>query len=241
MDEPSEIPAQATSTGRRRGGRGGRRRTLTVERIVDAAIAVAERDGLDRLSMPRLASELGCGVMTLYGYAKDKDELLGLMTARMIELMPQRPAPDGDWADHLRAHAVALRDQMVAHRALTELFVTHRFWSRRVAESVESLLTVLTAAGWPLAEAVRAYRSAHTYTLGFVTYELQRTRPHEEYRRWWRHALADLPAEEFPLVHAAGELMPQGALEPQFQWGLERVLDGLRTEFAALAGGPSDG
>lgn len=49
-----------------------------------------------------------------------------------------------------------------------------------------------------------------------------------EYERWWRHALADLPADDYPLTHAAAGFLPTSPREDQFLWGLEQILGGLR-------------
>ena len=68
---------------------------LTRERVIDAAITVAERDGLAELSMRRLAAELGAGTMSLYNHVADKEDLYDAMVEHV--LAPVRVADDGDW------------------------------------------------------------------------------------------------------------------------------------------------
>lgn len=68
---------------------------LTRERVIDAAITVAERDGLAELSMRRLAAELGAGTMSLYNHVSDKEDLLDGMVEHVLS--PVRVSDDDDW------------------------------------------------------------------------------------------------------------------------------------------------
>ncbi|WP_406554306.1 TetR/AcrR family transcriptional regulator [Streptomyces sp. YS-3] len=224
-------------------GKGGRRPrgSLSRAQIVTTALHIARRDGLEAVSMPRLARELGCGVMSLYGHVHSKEHLLELLAAGVLRDFPLERSGSLGWREALAAFSAALRLRMLEHSALAELLMTRRMWSTELAEVFEWLLGRLTAGGWPLREAVRAYHAAQTYTLGFVLYEINRTEPQcqEEHRAWWGHAVADLPPASFPLLHAAAEYAPEGARDTQFTWGLERLLNGLEADLASS--GPREG
>ncbi|MBW0105491.1 TetR/AcrR family transcriptional regulator C-terminal domain-containing protein [Pseudonocardia sp. KRD-291] len=90
--------------GRRGGPRRGPRPSLSVADITRAAVAVADADGLDAVSMARVAAELGNSTMALYRHVRSKDELLALMTDAAMESPPERE-PDGDWRAGLYAWA----------------------------------------------------------------------------------------------------------------------------------------
>ncbi|MEV0415215.1 TetR/AcrR family transcriptional regulator C-terminal domain-containing protein [Streptomyces sp. NPDC050448] len=230
MSKASEKAAPA-GTGRRPRG------SLSRPQIVAAALDVAREEGLAAVSMPRLARELGCGVMSLYGHVQSKEHLLELLAGAVLEDFPLERSGDAHWRPALADFSAALRRRMLEHGAVTELLITRRMWSEGLAEVFEWLLGRMTAGGWPLREAVRAYHSVQTYTLGFVLYEIDRTPPQcqEEHRAWWRHTVADLPPESFPLLHAAVAFVPEGAQDEQFTWGLDRVLHGLEAELTDSA------
>ncbi|RKT07842.1 TetR family transcriptional regulator [Streptomyces sp. 3211.6] len=217
------------------GGAGRRPRgSLSRPQIVAAALDVARTEGLAAVSMPRLAQELGCGAMSLYGHVDSKEHLLELLAGAVLEDFPLERGDDAPWRPALADFAASLRRRMLEHRALAELLITRRMWSAGLAEVFEWLLGRMTEGGWPLRDGVRAYHSVQTYTLGFVLYEIGRTTPEgqEDHRAWWRHTLADLPPASFPRLHAAAGYAPEGAQDEQFTWGLERLLDGLAAELA---------
>ena len=79
---------------------GARRARFTREQIAEAALAVADKDGFDAVSMRRVASELGAGTMTLYHYVQTKDELVALMdNAIMGELLVPDDELSTDWRE----------------------------------------------------------------------------------------------------------------------------------------------
>ncbi|MGE7386396.1 TetR/AcrR family transcriptional regulator [Streptomyces sp. NPDC004126] len=236
MAKDPQNTAPAAARRRRRG-------SLSRPMVVAAALELAREEGLAAVSMPRLAQELECGVMSLYGHVESKEHLLELLAAAVLEDFPLERADDTPWQPALARFSASLRRRMLENGALAELLITRRMWSAGLAEVFEWLLGRMTEGGWPLREAVRAYHSVQTYTLGFVLYEIRRTTPEheEEHRAWWRHTLADLPPASFPLLHAASGFVPEGAGEEQFAWGLERLLHGLAAEIAdrgAAGGGP---
>jgi len=96
--------------GRRGGGRRGPRRGLSVDDIVDAAVRLADAEGLDGVSMARVADELGFTTMSLYRYVASKDELLQLMwnaSARDAEDLMLR---GDDWRSRLRSWTLMQRE-----------------------------------------------------------------------------------------------------------------------------------
>lgn len=95
-----------------RGTRGPRPR-LSVEKIVTAAVTVADAEGLAALSMQRIAAEVGYTTMSLYNYVPNKETLIELM---LDAVMPPPPAPGDDWREDLRAWSRATWDVFLGHR-----------------------------------------------------------------------------------------------------------------------------
>jgi AcrR family transcriptional regulator len=103
--------------------RGGVQRSLSEERIVEAALTVTRDVGLDGLTMAALARRLGVGVMTLYSYFRSRTDLLSAMAERaVIALYDQHPDLAGaGWEEELRVHYHAIRESLKRHPALADL------------------------------------------------------------------------------------------------------------------------
>ncbi|MFC7432519.1 MULTISPECIES: TetR/AcrR family transcriptional regulator [unclassified Agrococcus] len=97
----------------------GPKRELSTERIVDAAIVIADADGLDAVSMGRVATALGFTPMSLYRYVTGKDDLLLLMVDAASEI--QTPPSDGDWRTRVRTWATYVRAGYQAHPWLSSM------------------------------------------------------------------------------------------------------------------------
>ena len=108
MSDEHDLPDDvALLWGRRPEGRRGRRAALTVDDITQAAVRLADADGLAALSMARVAAELGNSTMALYRHVRSKDELLLLMSDAALAEPPALPAT-GDWREQLTAWARAV-------------------------------------------------------------------------------------------------------------------------------------
>lgn len=139
---------------------------LSRERILDAALQVAARDGLEALSMRRIAQLLDVWPMSLYRYFHDKDELLealGEAAAAAIELPPAR----GGWRERLRALLTQARAAMEGHPAGTRLRLAPDAApaGRRVSDAATA---ILVGAGFHPDEAARAARALLSYARGFA-------------------------------------------------------------------------
>lgn len=119
---------------------------LTVERIVDAASLIAERDGLRTLSMRKLGAELGVDPMAVYHHVAHKRELLALVTARAIGSLapPDSTAP---WDIRVRQWATRYWEFVVAHRELTLAGLADSDIAAGGRHSTEHLLAAVAASG----------------------------------------------------------------------------------------------
>ena len=221
-------------------GRRGPRPGLSVERIVRAAIGIADRDGLEAVTMRRLADSLGVRPMALYTYVPGKSELLDLMLDSVYGDMPRAALLDDGWRERLVAVA---RD----NRALFELHP----WAAAVSTSrpplgpglmskYEHELSALAHAGLDDVE----IDAALTFLLDFVrssalaAHDARATRQGTGMtdEEWWAAnapLLARIVDEDaYPTaarVGAAAGAAHGGAYSPDHAWefGLARVLDGL--------------
>jgi TetR/AcrR family tetracycline transcriptional repressor len=211
------------------------RGSLSREQVVDAALALADESGLAGLTMPNLARRLDCGVMTLYGYVDGKKDLLDAIVQRgMRDLRLPRPLP-GDPAGVLAIWGRTLRTTLLEHPVLPAIFLDQPVIGPGILRGVEALLGALARAGYPPDAGVRAIYAVLIYTVGFVAWEIPRTRNQSDelYARSWRQVAAGLPSAEFPLALAVLDQLGAVAGESQFETGLAALSGGLVTDHPA--------
>jgi AcrR family transcriptional regulator len=198
---------------------------LSRERILGAALAVIERDGLAAFSMRRLAQELDVWPMSVYRYFRDKDELLDAVAAHSAGAVDVAVA-DGSWRDRLRALLRGAHEAMAHEPAGIGGSLARAFLTPEALRLSESALAILLETGLDKREAASAWRSLWSYTYGSATFQLAPTP--DEARRRTRTAIAALDDEEFPtLLDVAGEMAAAMGDEDEFDHGLDRLLDAI--------------
>jgi AcrR family transcriptional regulator len=221
-------------------GRRGRRPGLSVDRVVETATAIADAEGLDAVSMRRVAQELGVVPMTLYTYVPDKAVLLDLMLDRVYLRMPRAAPAADDWRERVAAVAEENRRLYERHPWAAVLSASRPPMGPGLVAKYEHELRAFDGTGLDDVE----IDSALTYVLGFVQgaaraaadarAEAERSAQTDE--QWWAEvgpALATVfdPAA-YPTatrVGAAAGAALGGAVNPDhaYEFGLARVLDGL--------------
>lgn len=214
---------------------------LTPEQILLQAVEIVDADGIDALTMRRLAHDLGVGTMTLYGHFRTKDEILDSMADFVLSQLPI-PAPGQEGSVESVLHlARAMRDAMRRHPSVVRLFSSRVISSPGALRGgFEAPLARLRAAGFGPEAAVRVYGALLVYTLGFTLYQLPRpwgagSADVGEHRRRRRAFYESLPADEFPQLVDLAQPMTMIASEEQFEWGLRALLAGFD---AAAVDGP---
>lgn len=245
-DPPDDLqlpPSLELLWGLREPGSRGPRRGLTLARIVDAGIRVAQAEGVGALSMARIARELGVGTMSLYRYVASKDELLTTMVDTALGTPPPAGA-DEDWRAGLTRWAVGVRIAYHSHP-----------WSLRVPISgpplgpnnVAWLDNALAALGaTPLAEQEKL--SCVLLVSGFVRNDVTLALDFAQagggapQMPGYGQLLARLTsAEERPSLHraiASGSLDDPDDPDAEFNFGLTRILDGIAALIAAKGPDP---
>lgn len=148
------------------------REPLTRDRIVDAAVRLIEREGVEAVSMRRLASELGAGTMSLYNHVPNKAALVDLAAERiMAEARPYHVDSD-DWRDHIRAHARAVRELALQHPRAFVMLATRRLSSQAGFLTIEAALRNIERAGFRGKIAVGMMRAMVSYLLGTLMREV---------------------------------------------------------------------
>lgn len=218
--------------------RRGRRQGLSVTRVVDAAITLADAEGLDAVSMRRVAQDLGVVPMTLYTYVPDKSALLDLMLDRAYLTMPHADLTGHPWRERLAAIAEDNRALYERHPWAATMPASRPPLGPGLAAKYEHELRAFDGLGLDDVET----DSALTFLLGFVQSSARAEADHRAAARgqsdeqWWAEngpVLARVfTPESYPTAArvgaAAGEALG-GAVNAAhaYGFGLERVLDGL--------------
>jgi AcrR family transcriptional regulator len=206
-------------------------RTLTPEEIAATALELVNRDGLEALSMRRLADELGVGTMTLYGYFRSKADLLDALMDASVTVTEADLPSEGPWRERIVALAGTMRDWLESHPALVQVRMQQTLTRPRQFVVTERVVQALIDAGLDKAEAARAFRVLFTYVFGFVAFSPTATA--DDARRQVRAALATLTPDEYPLLSSmADEAAAAAAGDEQFAFGLQLILDGIEARAA---------
>ena len=210
----------------------GTREPLTRERVIEAAMRIMDEEGLEAVSMRRVAREVGVEAMSLYHHIEDKDDLLdGICEHVMAEF--DFPEPVDDWAENCRRGARAWRQLLQAHPAVMRLFVEQRGPVRSIdsMRPMEYALGVLRASGLSDRDTAQAFHAFGGYIQGFVMMELGSIAGGADEEHMKKHAelAAALPGE-FPMLQAVSPYFAECDPDEQFEFGLELLIRGLEAK-----------
>ncbi|MHC9297213.1 TetR/AcrR family transcriptional regulator [Mycobacterium sp. LTG2003] len=198
-----------------------RPRSLTAEQIAEAALAVVDADGLAALSMRTVARRLGIGTMSLYRYVADRGELEAMVADFVLARVDLR-MPSGSPARQLTELAERVHDAAATHPEALPLVLTHRHRAPASLRWGEVVLGVLTDAGCIGKRRVYAFRAVLAYVFGAL--EVER---YGALAGPGTQALAELPADQFPLLAETAKTARGIGPVEEFRRGLDILLRGL--------------
>ena len=213
-----------------------RRPPLTHERVVAAAVAVADRGGLGAVSMRHVARELGVEAMSLYHHVANKDALLDAL-ADWAFTEVELPAPGTPWRDAMADRAASARTVLAAHPWALGMIESRRNPGPALLHHHDSVLGLLREGGFSVALAAHAYSVIDAYVFGFVLTETNL--PFEAGKSaeaFVQETVGLMSPDEHPyLAEMAAELVVGGSYDfaDEFGYGLELVLDSLEARLAA--------
>lgn len=209
---------------------GARATRLSAQAIVETAIAVADQDGLDAVSIRRVATQLGVRPMSLYTHIASKEELLARMANELVGLMLLDPPPSGDWREKLSATARRFHAVFVEHPWALAVVARHprpgpnaMGFTKQLAGTVAEL-ELAPHDMWTLLGIVNDYVLGHALRVGTrgVARALDATR---------------FDVTELPELAALPDYDATRGSVDNFEIGLQAVLDGVVSRFLPSAGG----
>jgi AcrR family transcriptional regulator len=215
------------------------RTPLTRQRVLRAAVALADRGGVGALSMRKLAQELGVEAMSLYHHVANKDDILdGIVDVVFGEI--ELPTGEAGWEAAMRRRSVSAREALRRHPWATGLMESRRTPGPANIRHHDAVLGVLRNAGFPVELAAHAYSLLDSYIYGFALQEASLPfHTPEETAEVAQEIMSAFPADDYP--HLA-EIATEHVLQPgydygnEFLYGLDLILDGLARARAAAGG-----
>lgn len=213
------------------------REPMSRQRVIGAAVAFADTNGIEALSMRRLAQDLGVEAMTLYYYVANKDAILAGMIDRVVEEMVL-PDAGSEWKAELRAAAVSAHDVLVRHPWAANLLLAGPGVSLPRLRWMDAILGCLRAAGFSADHTDHAYHALDSHIMGFslwlvgISTGLDRLGSVEDF-------LANLDIGSMPHLaeHVEQHIAKQDAQPSEFEFGLDLILDGLERQLATSRAG----
>ena len=207
--------------------KGNTRVGLTRERILEAAVALVDAEGLDALSMRRLGKELGVEAMSLYNHVPNKAALLDGLVDHVVSRVPIDPRHD-NWADQIRMMARSYRTVCKEHPHIVPLLSMRPFTGLKQLEPIDYAFGCLREAGFTDEEALHAFRILASFATGYMLAETGGSFGTGAITEGDSPDLQELGLENFSNIAAVVPHMVSCDLDEEFEFGLDAIIDGLK-------------
>lgn len=219
MPKPSSPPART-----------GRPPKISRDDIVAAATAIIDTDGVEKLTMRRLATELGCTAMALYHHVRDKEDLLRLLLNDYADRVQWPPLP-GDPRERIIVAATAMHEVLAARPWIVEVITADDLLGISALWFAESIVAGAMDCGLTADRAVHAYRIIWHYTAGEIIIRSRSAARAAEDRPTYREQIfADLDPQALPRLAELGPRFLVAAADDTYAQGLAALVDGLLSD-----------
>ncbi|MBL1100858.1 TetR/AcrR family transcriptional regulator [Streptomyces coffeae] len=217
---------------------------LSRDRIVRAAIELADADGLEAVSLRKVAAALEAGPMRLYRYLSTKEELLDLMVDAVYgEIRSNGPEPDTGWREALRSHAHRVRHAALRHEWFVDLLGGRPHLGPEALGHLEASLAALRGApgfGGSIDAVLSAVATVNSYVIGAIRQEvadLRAERVSGLNERQWQRSVGPylermLATGRYPTLAEVVRDATHPDADTVFDTGLDCVLDGVAARLA---------
>jgi len=200
---------------------------LSRERIITAAVAIVDAQGLEALSMRKLGASLGVEAMSLYNHVTNKDDVLDGVLDHVLREVPL-PDPALAWDDQLWVLGRGFRDAGLAHPGVLPMFGARAIRTLEAHAPLEAAFGILRDAGLDGDAALDAFLSLSSFVLGFVLIDMGGMRQVAAGQAFDLSDLAELAADNHPRLVELGDALRNGDSTREFERGFTMLLDGLR-------------
>ena len=196
--------------------------------VIEGAMLLADREGIDQLSMRRLGQELGVEAMSLYRHVANKEEILDGIVDRVVEEIDV-PRVDGEWREEMRARAESAHGCRRRTSCAALLLISRVNVGPAMLRFVDATIGCLMNAGFSAATADHAWNAIENHIYGYTLQKLNFPFEPEEYAQAAAAFLPQIPQATYPHLHTLSEKVIAGEHDGlhDFSFGLEMILDGL--------------
>jgi AcrR family transcriptional regulator len=201
---------------------------LSRERILRMAIVLADKGGIESISMRKLAAELGVQAMSLYNHVANKDDLLdGIVDIVVSEI--EVPDLGIEWKLAMRRRAKSAHEMLLRHPWATMPIVSRVNVGPAMLRYLDATLGCLCAAGFSVEIVDRAWNAIDSHIYGFTLQELNFPFEAAEYARVAQDYIPNIPADKYPYINRLTQHVIDGDYDGihDFEFGLELILNGL--------------
>jgi len=202
---------------------------LSRDRILRAALALADEGGIDALTMRKLGQVLGFEAMSLYNHVANKDDVLdGILDLVLDESEP--PSPAGDWHTAIRNSAISVHQGLTRHPWACPLLMSPGRIRPARLQYMDSLLGRLREAGFSAETTYHAYHVLDAHIFGFSLWQANHSYSAAQISTAAEWLERMIPADVYPHLHEHGEQHLAGGPHHDvsaFEFGLGFILDGL--------------
>jgi AcrR family transcriptional regulator len=206
-----------------------RRPPLTRDAIVGAALAIIDDEGLDGLTMRKVANRLEASAGALYSHVANKRQLLEILVDRVFEGLEMPEMVDDDWSEQVKQMSRQVRGRLRAHRDLARVMLGRIPVGPSFVTMLEQQLAVWSEAGIPERLAVYLGDLLGLYIAAFTFEESlwEQQGSDEENTGQFNAYLSALPIDRFPHIAAVRALMTEIGHDERFELGLDIILQGV--------------
>ncbi len=218
MTKPLTPPARGAT----------RRRPLSRDRVLRAAIRLADDGGLESVSMRKLGQVLRVEAMSLYKHVANKDDILDGIADLVVGDF-EVPSGDVDWKMAVRRSAISAHQTLLRHPWASSLIESRLSAGPARMRYLDAMIGVLSAAGFTMPLVIRAIMALDSHTYGFVLQEMAWSFDAENAPEMAEAFAQGLPAGGYPNLAAMAEMAATtpGGAPVDFEFGLDLILDGL--------------
>jgi AcrR family transcriptional regulator len=201
---------------------------LSRERVLDAALRLADEAGIEALSMRKLAEVLGVKAMSLYNHVANKDDLLDGMVDRVISEI-EVPDLRLDWKAAMRRRANSAHEVLLRHPWATMPIVSRINVGSAMLRYVDTTLGCLVEAGFSFEMADHGWNAIDSYIYGFTLQELNFPLEVSDYPEVAASFIPMIPRQQYPYMNQLSHRVIDGSYNGlhDFEFGLELILNGL--------------
>jgi AcrR family transcriptional regulator len=205
-----------------------RRKPLSRDRVLRAAIRLADEGGLEAVSMRKLGQVLRVEAMSLYKHVANKDDILDGIADLVVGDF-EVPSIDADWKAAIRRSAISAHQVLLGHPWASSLIESRLNAGPARLRYLDAVIGVLSAAGFAMPTVQRAIMALDSHTYGFVLQELAWPFDVEDAPELAATFARGLPAGDYPNLVAMAEMAAAapGGVPADFEFGLDLILDGL--------------